>query len=163
MIVLADPEGSVLQDSTRVCISPGFGWIWTPPSCKVDPPCIHLVLNWDLPRGRRGGGAGGRREPPGVSPGRGPLPVRSGDRDPRTSDPEASLEHPFFSLCCSAWRRGMGSSARPLSKARLHVLICSEVGVSKHCLCPPCPSLLGQVWGAHSLREEWKTSGHPYP
>lgn len=59
MIVLADPEGSVLQDSTRVCISPGFGWIWTPPSCKVDPPCIHLVLNWDLPRGRRGGGRGG--------------------------------------------------------------------------------------------------------
>lgn len=61
MTVLADPEGSVLQDSTRICISPGFGRIWTSLSCKVDPLSIHLVLNWDLPRGRRRSG-GNRQE-----------------------------------------------------------------------------------------------------
>lgn len=149
MTVLADPEGSVPQDSTSVCIRPGFGWIWTYPSCKVDPPCIHLAPNWDLPRGRLGRGTGQeclRRERPSLCIQAIGIPGHLSQKLPWNIP---SL--PFVALCGVEGWMELGKATE---QARLSVPIGSKVGVGKHCLWPPCPSILGQVWGAHSLKNE---------
>ena len=97
-----------------------------------------------LPQGRQGAGV-----PPGVSLQRdGPsLCIQA------TGIPGHLIQKPPSAAPCSG--EGWTELHEALSRARLHVHVCSMAGVRKHCLCPPCLSLLGQVWGVHSLREEW--------